>query len=62
MDTDHAKIAQAFGCEGIRVEKPQELAPAVRHAVASRKPTVIDVIIQREEGIAKLRGGLARRR
>ncbi len=62
MDTDHAKIAQAFGCEGIRVEKPQELAPAVKQAIASRKPTVIDVIIQREEGLAKIRGGLARRR
>lgn len=62
IDTDHARIAQAFGCEGIRVESPQELPPALRQAVASRKPTVIDVIIQREESLAKIRSTMAQRR
>jgi acetolactate synthase-1/2/3 large subunit len=32
-DFDHAAIARAMGCEGIRVEKPAELAPALKNAL-----------------------------
>lgn len=43
-DFDHARIARAMGCGGIRVEKPDDLAGAIREALASKKPTVIDVV------------------
>jgi acetolactate synthase-1/2/3 large subunit len=43
-DFDHAAIARAMGCHGIRVSNPEELGPAIREAVATRGPTVIDVV------------------
>ena len=42
-DFDHAGIARAMGCRGIRVEAPAALAPALKEALAARVPTVIDV-------------------
>ena len=42
-DWDHAAIARALGCRGVRVEDPGALAPALRDALAARQPTVIDV-------------------
>ena len=42
---DHAAIARACGCEGIRVEKPGDFRPALDRARQSQITTVIDVII-----------------
>lgn len=44
-DTDYAAIARAFGCVGIRVEKPEQMRPALEKAFASGKPAIIDVVI-----------------
>jgi acetolactate synthase-1/2/3 large subunit len=41
---DHAAIARAMGCDGVRVEQPGDLAPAFARALASGRPTVIDVV------------------
>jgi len=41
---DFAKIAEGFGCAGIRVEKPGELGEALKHAIAMQKPVVVDVV------------------
>ncbi len=46
--TDFAAIARGFGCEGIGVEKPQEIAPAIEKAKHANVPTVIDVAVSRE--------------
>jgi len=40
---DYVKIAEASGIRGWRVEKPAELAPALKEALQSRKPAVLDV-------------------
>ena len=42
-DWDHAAIARALGCRGVRVEDPAGLKPALQDALATREPTVIDV-------------------
>ena len=42
--TDHAAIAQAMGCQGIRVTEPDAFIPALEEALRSDLPTVIDVI------------------
>jgi acetolactate synthase-1/2/3 large subunit len=42
-DWDHAAIARALGCRGVRVEDPAGLAPALSDALAARAPTVLDV-------------------
>ncbi len=41
---DFAKIAEGFGCIGIRVEKPGELGDALKHAIALDRPVVVDVV------------------
>lgn len=43
-DLDFARIAQSFGCAGIRVERPQELRPALERALAAGGPVVVDVV------------------
>ncbi len=39
-----AKIAEAMGCRGIRVEKPNELQSALKEALAAKAPVVLDVV------------------
>lgn len=41
---DHAAIARACGVRGVRVEKAGDYLPALRQALASGEPCVIDVI------------------
>lgn len=41
---DHAAVAKACGCHGVRVEASDDFLPAVREALASDVTTVIDVI------------------
>jgi acetolactate synthase-1/2/3 large subunit len=46
---DTAKIAEGLGARGFQVEKPGELSKAMREALASKKPAVIDVAIDPDE-------------
>lgn len=39
-----AEIARGFGCEGIRVENPVDIASALRQALSSGKPVVVDMV------------------
>lgn len=48
-DLNYAKIAEDFGCYGVRVERIGELAEAVRNAFDSGKPAVIDVVTDKRE-------------
>jgi len=47
-ETDYAKAADALGCTGIRVERPEQLAPALARAMELRGPVVIDVVVTRD--------------
>jgi acetolactate synthase-1/2/3 large subunit len=40
---NYAKVAESFGCLGIRVEHPKDLRPALERAAAADRPAVIDV-------------------
>jgi acetolactate synthase-1/2/3 large subunit len=42
--TDFAKVAESFGCTGIRVEDPKQLSAALQHAISLNRPVVIDVV------------------
>ena len=42
---DHAAIARACGCEGVRIEKPGDFKPALERALRSPLTTLIDVMI-----------------
>ena len=41
---DHAALARACGCEGVRVERAKDFTPALAAALASGKVTVLDVV------------------
>jgi acetolactate synthase I/II/III large subunit len=48
-ETNYAKVAEAMGCTGIRVEDPGELAGAFRKGLAAQGgPVVIDVVVTRD--------------
>jgi acetolactate synthase-1/2/3 large subunit len=51
VEMDYGAIARAMGCNGIRVEKPDDLAAAYHTALNDRSaPTVIDVVVTRDPG------------
>jgi acetolactate synthase I/II/III large subunit len=43
-DMDFAAIARAIGCRGLRVERAEEIRPALTEALGSGAPTVVDVV------------------
>jgi acetolactate synthase-1/2/3 large subunit len=43
VPVDHAAIARAVGAQGIRVDKAEDLGPALDRALASETTTLIDV-------------------
>ena len=43
-DVNFARVAESFGCAGIRVEKPGGLNAALKKAIAMEKPVVVDVV------------------
>ncbi|MBR0668019.1 thiamine pyrophosphate-binding protein [Roseomonas hellenica] len=52
---DFAAVARGFGCAGIRVEAPDQLAAAMRDAFQAERPVVVDVAVDREAYHAVLR-------
>jgi len=42
--TDFAAVARSFGVRGIRVEQPDEIAPALSQAIGAAEPVVVDVV------------------
>jgi acetolactate synthase-1/2/3 large subunit len=59
-DFNHAEIARAMGCGGVRVTDPAALGPALREALAARAPTVIDVMTSLEVTFADITSQLAK--
>ena len=45
---DFKEIAEGFGCYSERIEKADEVQPALKRAFESNKPAVIEVIVNRE--------------
>ncbi|MEV4432398.1 glyoxylate carboligase [Streptomyces sp. NPDC049585] len=50
--TDNVALMAAYGCAGRRVEKPEEIRPAVewarKEAVATSRPVLVEIMIDRE--------------
>ena len=45
---DYAAIAKAYGVDGVKIRAAAEFRPALEHAIASKRPVVIDVEMQNE--------------
>ena len=48
---DFVALAKAFGADGVRVEKPSELAEAYQRAIKSEVPFLVDVVTNPEEDV-----------
>ncbi len=46
LRTDHARVAEAFGVKAFRVEKPDDLKPALVAAAEHGGPALVDIITQ----------------
>ena len=48
-ELNYAKVAEGFGCFGIRVERLGEIRDALRGALESGKPAIVDVVTDKKE-------------
>lgn len=48
---DFARVAEAYGAKGIRVDNKKDVAPAIRKALKHNGPVVIDFIVEQEENV-----------
>jgi acetolactate synthase-1/2/3 large subunit len=48
---DFVKLAEAYGALGLRATKPKEVVPTIKKALASKKPVIMDFIVDPEEGV-----------
>ena len=42
---NYSEIARSFGCYGEKIDKPEDIKPALQRAINSKKPAVLDVDI-----------------
>lgn len=49
LNPNFAKMADAVGIFGVRVEKPEELNPALTQAFGHEGPALVDVVVNRQE-------------
>lgn len=47
-ETNYAKAADALGCTGIRVERADQMGPALQRAMTLKGPVVVDVVVTRD--------------
>lgn len=47
-EIDFARLAQGFGISAQRVERPEEIAPALQRALEQRGPALLDVVISQK--------------
>ena len=48
---DFVKLAEAYGAEGYRIEKSEDMRAVLEKALASPNPAFIDVVVEREENV-----------
>ena len=49
--TDFVKLAEAMGVAALRVEKPEELSPALEKLLAHKGPMLLDVLVPEAEDV-----------
>jgi len=58
-DIDFISIAKAFGAHGIRIERPENIASAVKEALEVNGPVILEVIIDPDEKFPLTRRAIA---
>jgi acetolactate synthase-1/2/3 large subunit len=54
IETDFAALAKAYKCNGVRIEKPEEIMPALQKAFKAKTATLLDVITSQNEPFFKI--------
>ena len=48
---DYVKVAEALGCEAVRITKKEEVGPAIKRALNAKGPFVLDVVIEKDDKV-----------
>jgi acetolactate synthase-1/2/3 large subunit len=48
---DFVKLADAYGCLGLRATKREEVAPVIQKALKEKGPVIIDFVVEKEENV-----------
>lgn len=48
---DFVKVAEAYGAVGMLITRPEEVAPAIKEAIHTKKPVVMDFRVAMEENV-----------
>ncbi|WP_273484618.1 biosynthetic-type acetolactate synthase large subunit [Desulforamulus ruminis] len=48
---DFVKLAESYGAEGYRITRKEEVAPVLQAAIQSRKPVLMDFVVEPEENV-----------
>ena len=51
MCPDFVKLAESYGAKGIRITKKKDVKQAIKEALKSKVPIILDFIIEREENV-----------
>ena len=50
-EVDYCKVAEALGCKAYKVTKKEEALPAIKDALACKKPALIEVVIHEDDKV-----------
>ncbi len=48
---DYCMVAKALGCEAVRITKKEEVEPALKKALSSKVPVVLDCVIEEDDKV-----------
>jgi len=48
---DFVMLARAYGAEGYRIDKNEDVEPVLKQALASPKTTIVEVVVEQEENV-----------
>jgi acetolactate synthase-1/2/3 large subunit len=51
ISPDFVKLAEAYGAVGLRATKPEEVVPILQQAFSTKKPIIIDFVVDPEENV-----------
>jgi acetolactate synthase-1/2/3 large subunit len=51
ISPDFVKLAEAYGAVGLRATRPEEVVPVLQQAFSTKKPVIIDFVVDPEENV-----------
>ena len=51
MCPDFVKLAESYGAKGLRITKKEDVAKAIKTAVKTKGPVIMDFVVEKEENV-----------